>query len=117
MPCSPSPCQAQPLAGGDARRDLDGKLAVSPDAARAAAGLAWLRDRLAGAAAVRAGARDGQESLLISELARALALGAGLGDVPGAAPDPLHVSQVSSRGIWIVVSAPVADSSKLISRS
>ena len=26
--------------------------------------------------------------------------------MPGAAPDPLQVSQVSCRGIWIVVSAP-----------
>ena len=26
--------------------------------------------------------------------------------MPGAAPEPLHVSQVSCRGIWIVVSAP-----------
>ncbi len=38
-------------------------------------------------------------------------------DVPAAAPEPLHVSQCSSRGIWIVVSAPAKDSSNAISRS
>src|SRR3954447_18485021 len=36
---------------------------------------------------------------------------------PGADPEPLQVSQVSCRGIWIVVSAPFADSSNEISRS
>src|SRR3954471_11546790 len=35
--------------------------------------------------------------------------------VPGAAPDPWHVSQFSWRGIWIDVSAPIADSANEIS--
>ena len=110
--------EAQPLAGGDAGGNLDRELALAADAARAAAGLARLGDRLAGAAAIRARPRDGQESLLVPQLAGALALAAGLRRcVPAAAPDPLHVSQVSSRGIWIVVSVPVADSSNEISRS
>ena len=36
---------------------------------------------------------------------------------PGAEPLPLHVSQLSCRGIWIEVSVPLADSSNEISRS
>ena len=75
------------------------------DASGAAAGLARLGDRLAGAAAVRAGARDGEEALLVAQLPRAAALRAGFGLVPAAAPVPLQVSHVSSRGIWMVVSA------------
>ena len=39
------------------------------------------------------------------------------GELPAAAPEPLQVSQVSSRGIWIAVSVPVNDSSNEISRS
>src|SRR5436190_21810152 len=39
------------------------------------------------------------------------------GALPAAAPEPEHVSHVSSRGIWIAVSVPVNDSSKEISRS
>ena len=39
------------------------------------------------------------------------------GALPAAAPEPRHVSQASSRGIWIVVSVPVKDSSNEISRS
>ena len=109
--------QAQPLAGRDAGRNLHRELALAADAARAAARLARLGDRLAGAAAVRARARDGQESLLLAELAGAPALAQVSARVPAAAPEPLQVSQVSSRGIWIVVSVPVADSSNVISRS
>src|SRR6266850_1689958 len=40
-----------------------------------------------------------------------------VGDDPAAAPEPLHVSQFSCRGIWIAVSDPVAASSNEISRS
>src|SRR5476649_1526479 len=36
---------------------------------------------------------------------------------PGADPEPVHVSHISCRGIWIDVSAPFADSSNEISRS
>ena len=63
-------------------------------------------DDLAGAAALAAGARDDEEALLIAQLARAAALRARLrATCPRRAPDPLHVSHASSRGIWIVVSA------------
>ncbi len=110
--------EAQPLAGGDAGGNLDRELALAADAAGAAAGLARLGDRLAGAAAVRARPRDGEEALLVAQLAGAAALRAGLRRAcPAAAPEPLQVSQVSSRGIWIDVSVPVADSSNEISRS
>ena len=34
------------------------------------------------------------------------------GELPAAAPEPLQVSQVSSRGIWIEVSVPVKDKVK-----
>ena len=64
-------------------------------------------DDLAGAAALRARARDGEEALLVADLSLALALRAGASaTMPAAAPEPLQVSQVSWRGIWIVVSAP-----------
>ena len=67
---------------------------------------------LAGALTLRARARDGEESLLKADLSHAAALRAdGRRRDPGAAPDPLHVSQASCRGIWIDVSTPLADSS------
>ena len=66
--------QAQALAGRDAGGNLRRDLALAADASGAAAGLARLADDLAGAAARRAGARDGQEALLEAQLARAVAL-------------------------------------------
>ena len=59
--------------------NLDRQLALAADAPGAAARLTRLRDRLAGAAAVRARARDGEEALLVAQLAGAAALRAGLG--------------------------------------
>src|SRR5262249_41984834 len=62
----PLAVEAQPLAGRDAGRDLRGELALAPDAARAAAGLARTADDLAAAAAGGAGTRHYQEALLES---------------------------------------------------
>ena len=109
--------QPQALAGGDPGGNLRGDLAIAPDASRAPARLARLADHAAGAAAVRAGARNGQESLLEAQLARALAVPAHFRGAAGSRAEPLQVSHVSSRGIWIVVSLPVNDSSNEISRS
>ena len=118
MPCSPSPYSRSrwPVAmpGGNLRRDL----ALAADAARAAARLARLADDLAAAAAGRARAGDGEESLLEAQLARTRGTCVQTsGALPAAAPEPLQVSQVSSRGIWMEVSVPVNDSSNEISRS
>ena len=71
--------EPQALTGRDAGGNLDRQLALAADAAGAAAALARLGDGLARAAAVRAGPRDGEESLLVAQLAGALALRAGLG--------------------------------------
>src|SRR6185295_16729597 len=69
--------EPQLLPGGDPRGDLDGDLAIARDPAGAAAGLARLRDDLAGAAALRAGARHREEALLKADLALAFALRTG----------------------------------------
>ena len=102
--------QAELLTGRDAGRDLDGDLPLARDAARAAARVARLGDCPAGAAALRARARDREEALLEAHLSLAAALRhRWSATMPGAAPEPLHVSQFSWRGIWIVVSVPRAD--------
>src|SRR6185503_16889547 len=75
--------QPQLLAGGDAGGNLDGDLAIARHPSGAVATLARLGDDLAGATALRAGARDGEEALLIANLALALALRAGGGVRPG----------------------------------
>ena len=49
------------------------------DAPGAAARLTRLGDRLAGAAAIRAGPGDGEEALLVAQLPGAATLSAGLG--------------------------------------
>ena len=59
----------------------------------------------------------GSPNITVSLLTMPRHCGHVVGDEPAAAPDPLHVSQLSLRGIWIVVSAPVADCSNEISRS
>src|SRR5262245_8870350 len=71
--------EAEPLAGRDARGDLDRQRAIAPDTSRTAARVARLGDGFSGAAAIRAGTRDRQETLLIAELSCAAALGTGLG--------------------------------------
>src|SRR5262245_11888408 len=60
--------QAQLLSGGDAFRNLDCDLPLLRDAPGAAAGLARIADDLPGAAALRAGARHGEEPLLEPDL-------------------------------------------------
>ena len=110
--------EAQALTGGDARRNLDRELPLLLGRALAAARGARLGDDLAGAAALTAGAGDGEEPLLVAELPGCR----GTADtssalVPGAAPEPLQVSHVSWRGIWMVVSAPLAACSNAISMS
>jgi hypothetical protein len=74
--------QAEPLPGRDTRGNLDGQRALAADPSGAATGLARLGDRLSRPAAVRARSRDGQKTLLITELAGTAALGARFG--PGA---------------------------------
>ena len=66
--------EAQALAGGDAGGDADGELLLLLHASRAAARRARLGDDRAGAAALAARARDGEEALLIAKLPAALAL-------------------------------------------
>ena len=97
--------------------NLDRDLALARDAAGAAAGLARLGDDPAAAAALRAGPRDGEEALLEADLPWPRHCGSLRRASRPPRPSPLHVSQVSWRGIWIVVSAPFADSSNEISRS
>jgi hypothetical protein len=63
----------------DAGGDLDQDLVLAGDAGVAAAGGAGCADDRAGAAAHWAGARDGEEALLRTDLAAAAALLAGLG--------------------------------------
>src|SRR5438552_1950807 len=60
--------QAQLLTSRDAGRNLHGDLAILRHTSGAAARLARVRDRLARAAALRAGACDGEESLLRAHL-------------------------------------------------
>ena len=74
--------------------------------ALAAAGGARLGDDLAGAVAVRAGLLDAEEALAHVHRAGAVAGRAGLGLVPGLAPVPWQVSQVSQLGMRICVSLP-----------
>src|SRR5437899_12322055 len=66
--------QPKLLAGGDACRDLDGDLALALDAAGAPAARARFGDDAARSAALRAGARDREEALLIADLALAAAV-------------------------------------------
>src|SRR4029077_14969768 len=66
--------QPQLLAGGDPRRNLDRDLALLRHLSGTVAGRARLGDDLAGAAALRAGARDGEEALLEAHLTLAVAL-------------------------------------------
>ncbi len=70
--------QAQALAGGDAGRDLHLQIALLGGPPVAAAGRARLGDDAAGAAAVAARLGDGEEALLVADLAGAAALRAGL---------------------------------------
>ena len=102
--------QSQALPRGDAGRDLDGQLALLLNLTLATAVRARLGDHLAGAPARAAGARHREETLLVAQLTRCrLHCPHVVGEEPAAAPLPLHVAQVSWRGIWIVCSTPVAD--------
>ena len=74
--------KAQALPRRDPGGNLHRELAFPGYAARAAARLTRLGDGLAGAAAVRARARDGEEALLIAELPGAPALIARFGRCP-----------------------------------
>src|SRR2546423_2717316 len=71
--------EPQPLAGCDARGNLNRQFSFAAHTAGAAARLTRLRNRFAGPAAVGAGARDGEKPLLVSELSRTTALTAGFG--------------------------------------
>ena len=105
---SPSPCSRSCWPVAMPAGILTVILRSLRDAAGAAARRARLGDDLAGAAALRAGARDGEEALLEADLALAAALRAGASATsPAPRPMPLQVSQLSWRGIWIVVSAPL----------
>ena len=75
--------QPQALARGDAGRDLDGQLALACDAPRAPAPGARLADHAPRAAAQAARAGDGEEALLVTQLARPAALPARLGPAAG----------------------------------
>ena len=69
---------------------------------------ARLGDDAPGAAALAAGLRDGEEALLVADLAAAAALRAdGRRAARARRPMPRHVSHGSWRGIWMVVSMPV----------
>ena len=70
----------------DSRRYLDAELDLFDDPRLSAASLAGVADHVAGAAAGRAGAGDGEEALLEADLAAALALRANLGSFAGGAP-------------------------------
>ena len=78
---------------------------------------AWqgIGDFLAVAVAGRAGLLHAEETLLHADRARAAAGAAGLGEVPGLAPEPLQVSQFSQLGTRISVSKPAAACSSVIS--
>src|SRR4029453_9983491 len=69
----PSAGETQPLRGRDAGGNLHGQLASLFDGAVAPAVRARLGDHFAGAAALPAGPRDGEESLLIPQLTSAAA--------------------------------------------
>ena len=69
--------QAQALSGGNPGRNLHRQLARLLNRAAAPAGLAGLGDHLAGAAALAASARHGEEALLKADLAGAAAAWAG----------------------------------------
>src|SRR5205085_4850373 len=74
--------QTQPLTSGDPCGNLGCDLPFAADAAGAAARLTGTRDRFPCAAAIRAGARDREKTLLKPELAGAFALGAHFGHAP-----------------------------------
>src|SRR5687767_9171689 len=69
--------QPQPLPRGDTGRDLQRQLTLLLDAAGAAAGQARLGDDAAHAAALPARSCDGEEALLVPDLAGAATPGAG----------------------------------------
>src|SRR5262245_15877231 len=66
--------QAQPLPGGDASGNADAQFLFLLNASRAATCLARLGDDLARAAALTAGSRNREESLLVSNLTATLTL-------------------------------------------
>jgi hypothetical protein len=68
-------------------------------------------------AALRARPRHGEEVLRVADLPRPPQREHVTGDVPGLAPDPLHVVQVMTRGTPRVISLPNAASMNSISRS
>src|SRR6202022_3498170 len=62
-PCPPLAAETDPRPVLDARRNIDGKAAFAGDAARAAAGLAWIVNDFAAPMAMRTGAFDREEAL------------------------------------------------------
>jgi hypothetical protein len=66
--------EAESLAGGNSRRDLDRNLAQLLDGALTATGVARLGDDPTAAATLAAGPRNRKEPLLIAQLARPPAL-------------------------------------------
>src|ERR1035438_990196 len=75
----------------DARRHFDIQRAFGADARLTSAGLAGIANNRAPTAASAAGAGHGEETLLIANLAPALALGAGRGAAAGGAATALAV--------------------------
>ena len=63
-PSLPFAAETDPRPVLDARRNIDGKAAFAGDAARAAAGLAWIVDDFAAPTAMRTGPFDREEALL-----------------------------------------------------
>src|ERR1700719_3861249 len=63
-PCLPFAAETNPRPVLDARRNIDEKAACAGDAARAAAGVAWIVDDFAAPMAMRTGPFDREEALL-----------------------------------------------------
>src|SRR5690606_18384595 len=72
-PLLPFACQADPVSGIHARRNLHGQGLLILDIASAMTGLAGITDDLARAATTRTGLLDGEKSLLHADLARTMA--------------------------------------------
>ena len=86
--------QADARAFVDAGGNVDRERLALVDAPLAPAGRAGIGDRLADAAALRAGLLDHEEALLRADLAAAAAHPAAIAaEVPGLAPEPAHGSQ------------------------
>ena len=120
-PACPSPGEADPLAVVDPRRDLDVDGLLLGDAAVAAARRHGRGDHLARAAARRAGLRADElaEGRVETDWSRPAPpqRPAGLGLVPGSAPEPSQASQGSETGNGTARVTPSAASTSSISIS